>query len=119
MGLNVNKAYSFQGDYKKVLCVCSAGMLRSATTAWVLSREPFNYNTRAVGTKEYALIPLTTELIQWADEIICMEQSHKNSLSYVNIDKPVYVLNIPDEYDYRDPELIDIITNNCKRIFNV
>ncbi len=48
-----------QGSNKKVLCVCSAGLLRSPTLAWILSNEPFNFNTRAVGTSsEYALIVL-------------------------------------------------------------
>ncbi len=39
----------YQGKYKRVLCVCSAGVLRSATTAVVLSKEPFNFNTRSAG----------------------------------------------------------------------
>lgn len=30
-----------QGDFKKVLCVCSGGLLRSPTVAWVLSNPPF------------------------------------------------------------------------------
>jgi len=29
-----------EGDYKRVLCVCSAGLLRSPTMAWVFGKEP-------------------------------------------------------------------------------
>ncbi len=63
-----------QGQYKKVLCVCSAGLLRSPTTAVVLSKEPYNFNTRAAGcVPDYALIKVDAVLIHWADEIVCME----------------------------------------------
>ena len=39
-----NTQNKYQGKYKKVLCVCSAGLLRSPTAALVLSQEPFNFN---------------------------------------------------------------------------
>ena len=44
-----NSTNPFQKDYKRVLCVCSAGLLRSPTAAYVLSQAPYNYNTRAAG----------------------------------------------------------------------
>ena len=45
----------YQGDYKRVLTVCSANMLRSPTIAHVLSAEPYNFNTRSAGTAGFAL----------------------------------------------------------------
>jgi small subunit ribosomal protein S1 len=54
---NVNNG--FQGKFRHVLCVCSAGLLRSPTLAEILSQPPYNFNTRAVGiAKEFALIPI-------------------------------------------------------------
>lgn len=44
-----NASNKFQGSYKRVLCVCSAGLLRSPTAALVLSKDPYNFNTRACG----------------------------------------------------------------------
>lgn len=97
----------FQGETKKVLCVCSAGLLRSPTAAVVLSGEPFNFNTRACGAvSEYALIPLDEVLLEWADEIVVMEEKHSAN---IKTDKPVICLNIPDHFRYRDPELIEMI----------
>lgn len=32
---------SYQGDYRKVLCVCAGGRLRSPTAAVVLSQAPY------------------------------------------------------------------------------
>lgn len=110
----------FQGEYKRVLIVCSAGILRSATAAHVLCQRPFNFNTRNVGTAPYALIPLTEDLIQWADEIVCMETEHKlnvmNKLmewGYPSV-KPIIVLDIEDNYEYRNPTLVKLIKERYK-----
>jgi predicted protein tyrosine phosphatase len=104
---------SFQGDYKRVLCVCSAGILRSATAAHILCQDPYHFNTRNVGTASYALIPLTEDLIQWADEIVCMEPEHEIVVRQKMIDwafnKPIVTLHIEDIYEYRDPKLIKLI----------
>ena len=102
----------FQGKYKRVLCICSAGLLRSPTAAWVLSQEPYNYNTRAAGlTPEFALIPVDEVLLMWADEIVCM--SRKQAVEIRNLlgdeERPVVVLELPDNFGYRDPELIRMI----------
>lgn len=115
---NVHNQY--QGSFKKVLCVCSAGLLRSPTAAWVLSQEPFNYNTRAAGiTGEYALIMVDEALIEWADEIVCMGASQAQQIKQFNPKCPVYNLDIPDNFSYRDPELVEMITKRYKSIADV
>ena len=112
----------FQGTYKKVLCVCTGGVLRSPTAAVVLSQEPFNFNTRAAGIdEEIALIPVDEVLLSWADEIVCMETKHKDivkkMLKYHEIeDTPVKVLNIPDRYSYRDRQLIELIKERYEEV---
>lgn len=103
----------FQGRYEKVLCVCSAGILRSATAAVVLAKEPFNCNTRNAGVESYALIPVDQVLLCWADEIVCMEKRHKKEINRMlkefGYDRRVICLDIPDVYAYRDPELAEMI----------
>lgn len=99
----------YQESFKKVLCVCSAGLLRSPTAAWVLSGEPFNFNTRAAGIEEdFALISVDDALVLWADEIVCMEKHHADRLygKFPDLSVPVIVLGVPDSYSYRDPELV-------------
>ena len=104
---------SYQGDYKRVLTVCSANMLRSPTMAHVLSAEPYNFNTRSVGIAGFALIPVTEDLLLWADEIVCADTEHaiyiRGKLMKYQLDKPIVNLNIPDIYEYRNPELIELI----------
>jgi predicted protein tyrosine phosphatase len=112
-----NAASPFQGQIKRVLCVCSAGLLRSPTAAVVLSQEPYNFNTRAVGiSREYALIPLDIVHLHWADEIVTMEQDHTDivlqRLSDCGLSPDsvtIIQLNLPDDFVYRDPELIRLI----------
>lgn len=101
----------FQGEAKRVLCVCSAGLLRSPTAAVVLSQEPYNYNTRAAGlVPEFALIPVDNVLLEWADEIVCMTDDQAGELSIIVPDgKRIVSLDIEDNYGYRDPELIRLI----------
>ena len=108
---NCHNRYQRYNKYKRVLCICSAGLLRSPTAAVVLASEPFNFNTRAAGIHDYALIPVDDVLLEWADEIVFMENSHSKLLaSQFDIDliswkKPVVILDIPDNYEYRNEEL--------------
>lgn len=113
-----NSTNPYQGAYKKVLCVCSAGILRSPTAAWILSQPPYNFNTRAVGVSaDYALIPVCVVTLNWCDEIVVMEDNHKDRIIHEFKDKvlgfdkkPIIVLDIEDRYPYRDPKLVRMIT---------
>ena len=112
-----NASNRYQGSFKRVLCVCSAGLLRSPTAAWVLGQEPYNYNTRACGIDVgHALIPLDTVLLSWADEIVCMDADQEDRIRSLlqaevlgGLDKKVINLRVPDNYAYRDPELVRLI----------
>lgn len=100
----------FQGKRKRVLCLCSAGLLRSPTIAWVLSNEPFNFNTRAAGVNtEYALIPVDTVLLEWADLVVGAEQWHIDAAKRISDAKPMLALEIEDRFAAYDPKLIALI----------
>lgn len=106
---NVGNLY--QGDSKRILCVCSAGLLRSPSMAKYLS--DLGFNTRACGTsQEYALIPLSEALLNWAHEVHVVEEhfSYVNeSLKIANLVTKVVSYNIPDQYNTYSPELMDLI----------
>lgn len=107
-----NAKNPWQGKAKKVLCVCSAGLLRSPTAARVLAEE-YNYNTRAAGLDtEHALIPVDDALLYWADEIVCMNNEQLVRLTDMTEHMPgkEYVcLDIPDDYAYMSPALVKLI----------
>lgn len=96
----------YQGNDRKVVFVCSMGILRSATAARLYASK---YNTRSAGTWDDALIPLTQVLIDWADELVFVNPSNfkraTNKFGYVWHDK-ARVLNIPDYYEHMAPELV-------------
>lgn len=91
-----------------MLCVCSAGLLRSPTAAIVLQRE-FGYNTRACGIEaSFALIPFDEVLAHWADEIVVMEPYQVLRVPEEYRGK-VVCLDIRDSYEYMNEELQKLI----------
>lgn len=117
-----NASNRFQGPTKKVLCVCSAGLLRSPTVAHILSSPPWNFNTRAAGiTSEMALIPVDSVLVSWADDIVVMEEwmadKIREDFLKRGATKPVHVVKIPDQYEYRDPYLVKLVTEAMHKLY--
>ena len=118
-----NALNPYQGKESKVLCLCSAGLLRSPTAANVLHQE-YGYNTRAAGvTTEYALIPVDDVLLAWADEIVCVEPSVRDKLfsDYEEpvpeeIAKKITVLDIPDNFSWNDPKLCELIIEQYQEV---
>ncbi len=109
-----NASNRYQGKYKRVLAVCSGGLLRSPTIAHTLAADPYNYNTRSVGIDEtYALNILDQVLLEWADEIVCADSEHeievRNRLMDIGLTKTIVNLKLPDVYPYRDRKLVHLI----------
>jgi predicted protein tyrosine phosphatase len=115
----------YQGKFPRVLVVCSAGLLRSPTAAWVLSNEPYNCNTRAAGAdSNFALVPVDVVLLAWADHIVTVNKATLSRLRYDFTDfddvaaeakKKVWCLDIPDSFNYRDPELVKLIHEGIEK----
>lgn len=105
----------YQGGDTRGLFVCSAGLLRSATMANYFAKK--GWNTRAAGTHDYALVPLSVNLIKWAHHIYFVNEENyqvaldtfKNLPDIIAILKEAVVLDIPDNYNYNNPKLIAII----------
>lgn len=98
-------ANPYQGDDKKVLFVCTMGILRSATGARIYAGK---YNTRSAGTDlEEALIPVTQTLLDWADEVVFVHpKNYGDVVGKFKIPDNIKVLKIPDEYGHMNPEII-------------
>ena len=108
-----NTSNRWQTDAKRVLTVCSAGLLRSPTAANVLHKE-FGYNTRACGScLDFALIPMSEVLIYWADQIVFVRISNyweaKEFFDKRMQGKEIVVLDVPDSHSWNEPELQEAI----------
>ena len=75
---------------------------------------------RSAGTSPNARRLVSVDDIRWAHSIFVMENKHRSRLlvdfGRVIANKPLHVLDIPDEYQYMDPELVDLIRASVESI---
>ena len=99
-----------------ILFVCSRNQWRSPTGERVWRREP-GVSVRSAGTSRRAKRPLTIADIHWADLIFVMEEKHKSRLlatfRQAATFKRIHVLDIPDDYQFMDPELVELLREKC------
>ncbi len=95
-----------------VLFLCSQNRLRSPTAEQVFAGYD-GLDVASAGLNRGADNPATPELIEWADLIFVMERSHRNKLSTIFRKflkgKRVVCLDIPDDYEFMDPVLVQIL----------
>ena len=73
----------------------------------------------SAGTERSAENPVSPEIIEWADLIFVMERRHRNKLSK-NFrahlkNKRMICLDIPDDYEFMDLELIELLKARVSR----
>jgi predicted protein tyrosine phosphatase len=111
-----------QTNSTRLLFVCSAGMLRSPTAA--NAATSLGYNSRACGSHNYALIPLSVNLINWANAIIFVKE--ENLLEALetfegtgyndDILTKSQIWNLPDIYNWGDNVLFHTCLDKLKRL---
>lgn len=93
-----------------LLFICSRNQWRSPTAETLWRKMP-GYASRSAGTSPNAKKTVSPTDIRWADLIFVMESKHKNRLKaqFTRLldHKAIHVLDIPDEYRYMDPELVN------------
>lgn len=96
---------------QKILFVCSHNEMRSSTAETVYREE--GLNVLSAGTERSANVPVSSELIRWADLILVMENKHRMAIEThfgdEVPDKKIIVLDIPDNYYYMEPKLVALI----------
>ncbi len=99
--------------HRKALFVCEEQRLRSPTAEQIYSENP-ELDVRSAGLGKNAKIPVTLELLEWADVIFVMARPQRNRIrkKFPNMyaQKEIICLYVPDEYDYMDPILIHKLT---------
>jgi predicted protein tyrosine phosphatase len=78
----------------------------------VWRRHP-RIEARSVGTSSGARHPVSAGDLDWADVVVVMEDKHRARLlarfRALLAHKPVHVLDIPDDYPYMDPDLVELL----------
>ena len=103
---------------KRALFICSQNRLRSPTAEQLFARWP-DVETDSAGLGGDAMVPLSPEQIAWASIIFVMEKSHRTRLSSkfrkrLN-GKRIICLDIPDDYEFMQPELIKLLEARAGR----
>ena len=102
----------------RVLFVCAQNKLRSPT-AEVIFSSCEGIEVASAGLNNDAATPLTGDLVEWADTIFVMEKNHLNRMTKrfrpLLRGKRVVVLDVPDEYDYMEPALVQLLERRVRR----
>jgi len=92
--------------------------LRSPTAEQIFSEYP-NLEVSSAGLNPDAEEILSAEMVEWADVIFVMESSHRGKLNRRFAaplrNKRVICLDIPDDFDYMQPELIALLKAKVSR----
>lgn len=107
---------------KTILFVCSANKKRSKTAEDYFSRKYADFEFISAGTnskicEQEGTNPLTIELLEQANIIFVMENSHKKEVkNFINsrFKKEIIVLDIKDIYKYYQTELIEILDEKLR-----
>ena len=102
----------------KILFVCSENRFRSATAEAVFC-EYEGVDAIGAGTNADAITPVDGDLVDWADAILVMEETHRKKIAmrfrHQLKGKKLAVLDIRDHYVYMQPELIDLLKRRVPR----
>jgi len=95
-----------------LLFVCTQNRLRSPTAEQVFADWP-GVATASAGLGNEAAVPVSPELLQWADIVFVMEPAHRTRLAQrykAHLRRArVVCLGIPDDYGYLQPELVELL----------
>lgn len=96
-----------------ILFICGKARKRSPTAADLVAGWGFAV-TDCAGVSDDADTVVSLNEIEWADRIIVMDLKQKKKLNTLFkdalVDKTIRCLSIPDNYEYMQPELVDILT---------
>lgn len=109
-------------DKVKILFVCTANQMRSKTAEEIYKNDE-RFIVRSAGVANFAKVTLDQELLTWADYIIVMEEMHIKWISlsfpilYSNINNKILSLEIPDVFNFMDPELVSLVEQNFEALY--
>lgn len=101
----------------RVLFVCTQNLQRSPTAAALYRVRP-DLEVRSAGIAPDARVPLTAELVRWAEIVFVMEDFHRVHLRHrfpaLVRKKRVVCLDVPDAFYYMDPELVRLLAEKLR-----
>jgi predicted protein tyrosine phosphatase len=98
---------------ERILFVCTANVDRSPTAESLYAGDP-RYEVLSAGVAPYAVVSIDQRILEWADRIFVMNESHDRHKSRIaerfpRLERPVIDLDIEDRWYRGDPELVAIL----------
>ena len=106
----------------KILFVCTANKMRSRTAEEIYKIDE-RFLVKSAGVASFADVPLNLEMLNWADYIVIMEEMHDEWIRqcypsyYLQKNEKILSLEIPDLYNFMEPELISMIRQNFETLY--
>ena len=102
----------------RVLFLCRHNRMRSPTAERVFGKRA-DLEVRSAGTAADALARVNARMLEWADLIFIMDDQQRRSLkrrfgSHPALERRI-CLDIPDEFSFMQPELIELLHERTER----
>lgn len=101
-----------------ILFICAKNQWRSPTAETIYRRDS-RFNVCSAGINSSARKRINQKDLAWADLVLVMENQHKKAIAnrYRDLYLPdIFVLDIPDDYQYMSEELILMIRESTEAI---
>jgi protein-tyrosine phosphatase len=108
-----------------ILVVCGKNKKRSRTAEFIFKNDA-RFNIRSVGLSPKSERKISENDLQWANFVFVMERTHRSKIQelYSHLELPdMENLNIPDEYEFMDEELVEMLQDKMNHtlhsVFNI
>ena len=102
-----------QQDIPHLLVICGKNKKRSRTAEHIFKNDS-RFDIRSAGLSPKSERKISENDLAWADLVLVMESDHRAKLRDLYrhlVLPPIKVLHIPDEFEFMDEDLIDILTD--------
>jgi len=100
-------------DRPKILVVCGRNKKRSRTAESIFKNDN-RFSIRSVGLSAKSDRKISEKDLNWADLIFVMETGYRGRVwgQFRHMElPPIEVLDIPDDYEFMDNELVELLTD--------
>jgi protein-tyrosine phosphatase len=95
-----------------IVVICGRNKKRSRTAEHIFKNDT-RFAIRSAGLSPSSDRKLSENDLNWADLVFVMEKEHRSKIweLYQHMELPrIEVLNIPDDYEFMDEELVELLT---------
>lgn len=103
-----------------ILVVCGRNKKRSRTAEHIFKNDN-RFCVRSAGLSPKSDRKISEGDLNWADLVLVMETGQRSKIweLYRHLDLPdIEVLNIPDDYEFMDEELVELLTDKINDTLN-